>query len=296
MALVFDPHPLAVLRPGAEPARLSTFEDRVHWLRSAGATDVERLDPASGLLTMEPGDFVDWVLARYAPARWVEGPDFRFGRGRAGDVAMLAGLLSQRGVTLDVIDHCAVALSDQQVVACRSSTARELLARGRVFDAAAVLGRWHTLAGEVVMGDRRGRTIGFPTANLRTPIMAPGPGVYAAWATLPGGRVLPAAVNVGPRPTFDRPATVEAHVILGGRGAGAARWSDIGPADEYGWQLRLELVSWLRETLPFAGVNQLREQLGRDCRRAADLLAAMGPSGLPVDPLVESSPLARGQL
>lgn len=270
IAMVFDPHPLAVLRPGSEPARLSSSEDRSCWLEAAGASEVHRLDPAGGVLGLEPDAFVGWVAERFNPTHWVEGPDFRFGKARAGDVVTLRVSCAARGIAVEVMEDHGVALADQQIVPCRSATVRWLLEQRRVFDAAALLGRWHTLVGTVVQGDRRGRTIGFPTANLETLVVPPGAGVYAGIATLPSGAALAAAVNIGARPTFDRPSTVEVHVL------NAERWSEVGPVSEYGWTLRVELVSFLRDTVRFGSVAELREQLGRDCQRAADVALAIG--------------------
>jgi riboflavin kinase/FMN adenylyltransferase len=287
VAMVFDPHPMDVLRttvPGAPaaPARLSTFDQRRAWLTDAGADHVERIDPASGVLSLSPEQFVHRVIAEHAHlgpvGAWIEGPDFRFGQGRAGDTQVLTTLGVGCGFSTHIIEHLGVATSDHQIVPCRSSTVRRLLSAGRVFDAAALLGRWHALVGTVVPGDRRGRTIGIPTANLQTPILAPGPGVYAALATLPDGQRLAAAVNIGPRPTFDRPETIEAHLILPGSSRGAhTAWAPIAGLPEYGWPLTLELVSFIRETMRFASIDDLRGQLARDIDRAARLVTLLSP-------------------
>lgn len=285
LALVLDPHPLTVLRPEAAPARLSTFAQRRVWLHEAGADLVERIDPAGGVLALSPEAFVDRVIAGYGGLgqvrAWVEGPDFRFGKARAGDNALLAHLGVKLGFSAHAIEHMGVALSDQKIVPCRSDTIRWLLGHGRVFDAAGVLGRWYELPGTVVPGDRRGRTIGVPTANVRTEVAPPAPGVYAAFARLDDARVFVAAVNVGPRPTFDRPATIEAHLI----GASATQpdqpWRAIEGLEEYGWGVSIQFLSYLRDTMRFSTVAGLREQLGRDIQRAQRSASLLAPSPTP---------------
>ncbi len=281
VALVFDPSPASVLRPHDAPARLSHFDQRRAWLLEAGADRVERLVPDRDLLAMSPEGFARFVCERHRPALWVEGPDFRFGHRRLGDVRTLGVLGAQLGFEALIVDDAGVALSDHQVVPARSTMARWLLAQGRVFDAAVVLGRWHALTGTVVQGDRRGRTIGFPTANLVTDLLAPMDGVYGARATVAhAGRVatLAAAVNIGARPTVDAQRTIEAHVICaqwppaGDDGAGA-----LAGLPEYGWELQLELVAYLREQARFAGLDALRAQLARDVARAREVVEHYAP-------------------
>ncbi|MGQ0626703.1 MAG: riboflavin kinase, partial [Phycisphaerales bacterium] len=199
-ALVFDPHPLALLRPADAPARLTTFEDREALLRAAGVGRVIRLVPEPQMLERSPAQFVDWLVQEHAPYMVVEGADFCFGKGRSGNVALLAELGAARGFEVRVVPPVQVVLDDHSVVKASSSLCRWLISHGRVADAARVLGRRHTLVGTVVQGDRRGRTIGFPTANIDTPVLLPADGVYAARAVLPDGRAFPAAANIGERP------------------------------------------------------------------------------------------------
>ncbi len=271
VALVFDPHPLERLRPDQAPARLSTFEQRRAWLVAAGADVVERLEPTDELLSHTAEEFVDWVVERHRPRAWVEGRDFRFGKGRAGDVGVLATLGAKHGFATEVLAPVEVALSDHTIVTASSTIARWLIRHGRARDAAAVLGRSHTLVGEVVRGDRRGRTIGVPTANIVAPNMLPLDGVYAGIARVGGScgseaREFAAAVSVGVRPMFDDRPTVEAHLLGVPRDAGGA--SNIAGLPEYGWPIELELVSWLREQWKFESLEALTAQIGRDCDEA----------------------------
>jgi riboflavin kinase/FMN adenylyltransferase len=214
----------------------------------------------------------------------VEGPDFRFGKHRAGDAATLRSLADELGFELDlVLTPIEVSLDDQSIVRASSTIARWLLANGRVRDAARVLGRPYRLSGEVVPGDRRGRTIGFPTANLRPQSLLPADGVYACIARLNTGvpgegsdiQICPAAVNIGSRPTFDGvERRVEAHLILDGHGS--TTWAPVPGQPEYGWSLTLDFVGWVRDQVKFDGIDALRGQLRRDVDRVRMIAGAFG--------------------
>lgn len=270
VALAFEPSPKAVLDPEHAPPRLTGFEDRADRLLDAGADEVLRLEPSKDLLGLAPERFVDDVLMPMHPAAIVEGSDFRFGAKRAGDVGTLAELGESRGFSVRIVEPVEVSLNDQSVVAASSSRVRWLLAHGRVADAGRVLGRAYEMVGTVVQGDQRGRTIGFPTANLASDQTPPGEGVYACIATLEDGRAVPCAANVGERPTFDgAERRVEAHLI------GYQRGRD---EPEYGWPLRLAFVSRLRDQVRFDGVEHLTAQLARDVQRANELLSTTVPS------------------
>jgi riboflavin kinase/FMN adenylyltransferase len=272
VAIAFHPHPVTVLAPKRATPPLSTFAQRSLWLKQAGADEVVRLEPTPGLLKLTPEHFVDRLVTDYRPSAIVEGQDFRFGHRRAGDIGTLRELGEARRFDVHAIEPLTVALTDQTIVTASSSISRWLLTNGRVGDVARVLGRCYELAGAVVRGDRRGRDLGFPTANMRIDTLAPGDGVYAAHAIMPGGRVFPAAVHVGPAATFDKKErTVEAHIVGWG-----------GPVPEgtaeYGWGLALHLVAWLREQVRFDSVDDLVDQMGRDVTRAVEMARRDGPS------------------
>lgn len=272
IALVFDPHPLTQLNPASAPARLTDFASRERLLKQAGADTVVRLEPSPELLALSPRAFIEQTAARHRVGLFVEGPDFRFGKARAGDGTMLSALGAELGFTVVIQPTVECALCDHTIVPASSSMVRWLVQHGRVPDAALVLGRPHELAGLVERGDQRGRTIGFPTANLRTDCLLPADGVYAAIAHLPDGRRLPAAVHVGPRATFAQPErVVEAHVI-GWDGPLASDWPG---AAEYGWSLRIGLIAHLRDPLKFEGIGPLVAQIQRDAQRAAQIVAPM---------------------
>ena len=272
VALVFDPHPLTQLSPALAPARLTDFASRERLLKQAGADTVVRLEPSAELLAHSPRAFIEQTVARHRVGLFVEGPDFRFGKARAGDVAMLAALGAELGFGVIVQPTVECVLCDHTIVPASSSMVRWLVQHGRVPDAGLVLGRPYELAGPVVRGDQRGRTIGFPTANLRTECLLPADGVYAAIAHLPDGRRLPAAVHVGPRATFAQPErVVEAHVI-GWPGPLASGWPG---AAEYGWVLRVGLVAHLRDPVKFEGIGPLVAQIQRDSHRAVQIVGPM---------------------
>lgn len=265
VALAFDPHPAAALVPGTAPEVLTPFAQRRELLLAAGADEVKRLTPTPELLSLSPGAFLDKVVGEWGAVGIVEGHDFHFGKGRAGTPAVLAAYAATRGLRCEIVEPMMVDLCDQTLVRASSTVARWLLAHGRVTDAHRVLGRPHGIGGVVVKNDQRGRTIGFPTANLDPAsvggAMLPADGVYACLAWVngePAARA--AAVHIGPRPTFGAMRrVVEAHVI---------GWE--GPrGDEYGWSLRLGFLTHLREPMRFDGINAIRGQLSRDVERAA---------------------------
>lgn len=281
VVLAFDPNPATVLAPGRAPARLTTFERRRELLLAAGANEVVRLEPTPELLGLEAEAFIRRCVERYGPVAFVEGPDFHFGRRRSGDVETLRRFGAAMGFEVRIVEPVEIALTNNQLAPARSTVVRELLGFGRVRDAAAVLGRFYEIDGTVVRGDRRGRTIGYPTANIFSECLAPGDGVYAGRATLPDGRVLGAAVSIGTKPTFgEHGRAVEAFLL---RPDSGNEWSPIAGLEEYGWPIRLELIGWVREQVKFGGLPPLLEQMGRDIERIRRMVgeAGAGPQGVP---------------
>ncbi|HET8645205.1 MAG TPA: bifunctional riboflavin kinase/FAD synthetase [Vicinamibacteria bacterium] len=259
--LTFDPHPARVLQPGRAPGALMTLEQKTEALAALGIHHVAVLEFTAALAARSASEFARGVLAGTLAARAVVvGADFRFGRGREGDVPALSALGGELGFGVRVVPP--VMRGSEPV---SSTRVRDALGAGEVEEAAALLGRDYAVDGEVVVGDRRGRTLGFPTANLE-PVneLLPARGVYACRCRLPGGEERPAAVNIGRRPTFDgERTTVEAHLI------------DFA-GDLYGARLRLSFVQRLREEARFAGLEALRAQIAADVARARAVLR--GPS------------------
>jgi riboflavin kinase/FMN adenylyltransferase len=255
MVLALDPHPLAVLRPAASPPRLSNIQQRIEWIRQAGADEVIVLKPDTDFLSQTAEEFTARIVHEYSPHAIIEGPDFRFGRGRAGSVQTLRDLAKTHNFRVTVVDPVEVVLSDQSIVRASSSMARWLIERGRVRDAAMVLGRPYQLNANVVPGARRGRELGVPTINLdQADILLPADGIYFGAATLPSGQRFAAAISVGVKPTFGvHPRLCEAHLL-----------GYSGPLDDYGWTVELDFHDWLRDQLTFNDVGPLVEQLKRD--------------------------------
>lgn len=273
VVLSFCPHPMQVLRPAAAPPMLMDFPRRAEVICSFGVDEVVQLEPTRELLGQTPREFVESLIERYSPVIFVEGEDFHFGKGRAGNVERLRALASELATNgepmydVDVVEPQTVDLSDQSLVVASSSIVRWLVQHGRVADAARVLGRPYEMTGTVVQGDRRGREIGFPTANLETPCLLPRDGVYAALAHLPDGRTKTAALHVGERATFDDTRrTVEGYIL---------DWD--GPlaegGAEYGWPLRYEVVGWIRGQIAFDSIDELVRQIELDVAETERIIA-----------------------
>ena len=261
VALTFDPHPAAVLRPDAVPAALQSLEERTALLRESGCDEVVVVPFDAAFAAQGPEEFIDRLLVdRLAAELVVVGTNFRFGRAAAGDVALLIALGEQRGFGVEAIGL--VDLGDGPV---SSSALRSQLAAGDVEVVARGLGRPFSLTGEVVHGEGRGRTIGIPTANVAVAEgrVLPADGVYACWAGSEGGGRTPAVVNVGWRPTFAGTSrSVEAHLLV-----------DDGP-DLYGQRLTLEFVARVRGEQRFEGSEALVARIHEDIRMARELLLA----------------------
>ncbi len=259
VALFFDPHPLAILQPDRAPLALTTPARRQQLLRHWGAHSaiVRPFTQAFAKLSAE-AFFNDILLSELGACGLVVGADFRFGTERRGDVALLKELCERADVALALAPQ--VQLEGGTV---SSTRVRQALMDGDISLATALLGRYPELCGTVVHGDQRGRTLGFPTANLDLgPVVWPAFGVYAALAASPtfGGTLQPAVVNVGERPTFSAGKACEAH-ILG------------GSYQLYGQKLTLYLCNRLRGEVRFASRSELCAQINRDCEQSAAMLA-----------------------
>jgi riboflavin kinase/FMN adenylyltransferase len=253
VAVTFDPHPIALLAPERLQPPLTTIADRAELLQAAGADHVVVLRTTRDLLGLEAGEFLDTVVGeQLAVKAVVEGFNFHFGRGRAGDLELLGGWCRRHGIVCTVVARQAV---DCAVVS--TSRVRTALEAGDVAAAARLLGRQYRLRGVVGTGAKRGRTIGFPTANVIEPAtLVPGDGVYAVRVSLPDDSSWPGAANVGPNPTFGEQARkVEVHLI-GFDG------------DLYGRPTAVDFIARLRDTRRFASTDELIAQLRADVDKA----------------------------
>ena len=261
--VTFDRHPASVVRPESAPKLLTDPEQKLELLASTGvdATVVVPFDAHQS--TEAPADFVRRVLIEALAVRGViVGEDFHFGYKRGGNVQLLRELASQHDY--EVLPVRLVSRADGVDEPVSSTAIRRALAGGDVQRAAEMLGRDHEVCGAVVAGDQRGRTIGFPTANVQidASICLPADGVYAATVTLADGSRHAAAVNLGRRPTFHERAEhslLEAHLL------------DYS-GDLYGQRVRVAFRAFLRGERKFSGIEELKSQLVVDIDHARTAL------------------------
>jgi riboflavin kinase/FMN adenylyltransferase len=251
--MTFDPHPPRVVRPDKAPPLLMTLPQKLEAIAAAGLQGAAIVRFTPEMSQWDPETFVKTVLVDWLRVAevWV-GANFLFGRDRAGTFSLLRGLGGRFGFKAEKIDP--VRYRDFVV---SSTRVRRLLSEGRVDEAGALLGHQYYIDGVVVKGDQRGRTIGFPTANLCTDNeLLPPHGVYATTATV-DGVVRPSVTNIGTRPTVDDSGrtAVETHVFDLDR-------------DLYGASIRLGFVQRLRDERSFESLDALQLQIAADCERA----------------------------
>ncbi|WP_298867554.1 bifunctional riboflavin kinase/FAD synthetase [uncultured Microbacterium sp.] len=265
VAVTFDRNPLEVLRPELCPENVVATSRKLELLGELDLDATLLLTFDRALASLAAEDFVRTILVDALHVVTVlVGRDFRFGRGGAGNPDLLRELGPVHGFTVDVVDDVHPAGADRRV---SSTWVRELLAAGDVAEAAKVLGRPVTVSGEVVHGLKRGRELGFPTANLSEMIdaLAPADGIYAGWLDdHDTGIRHPSAISVGTNPTFDDVdrRQVEAHVL------------DESGLDLYGHHVTVEFTDHLRGMVAFEGMDALIAQI------AADVTEARGRLGL----------------
>lgn len=265
VVITFDPHPLEVVNPAAAPPLLTLTEEKLAMFAQTGVSYVAVVPFTPQLAALEAEQFVDDVLLeRFAMRELLVGHDHGFGRGRMGDIEVLRQLGRSRDFQVTVLPP--VYANGGQAI---SSTAiRRSVAGGDLARAALGLGRPYSIAGTVVRGDQRGRTIGYPTLNLSPPSprkLLPPDGVYAVRVQLPEGE-FGGMLNLGPRPTVgDHQRRIETHVF-DARG------------DWYGAAVRLDFVARLRGTRPFPGLDALKSQLAEDESQARLALATAQPT------------------
>jgi riboflavin kinase / FMN adenylyltransferase len=265
VAVTFDPHPMAVLRPEHAPTALTDLETRARLLAEAGVDDVLAIPFDRDIAAWSPHEFAERVLrVGLHAAVVVVGANFRYGARAAGDVASLAASGEELGFRA-----VGVALDGGPQV-WSSTYVRTCLAAGDVAGAAEALGRPFAVRGEVVRGDRRGHELGYPTANVPTSGMtaAPADGVYAGWLRrLDTGETYPAAISVGTNPTFEgeRERRVEAYVL------------DRDDLELYDVLVEVSFVERIRGMVRFEGVEALIETMAGDVVRAHEILGVAQP-------------------
>jgi len=265
VAVTFDPHPLDVVNPSAAPPLLTLWDEKLEMLAQTGVDYIAVVPFTSELASLSAEQFVTRVLiGSYHMRELLIGHDHGFGRGRAGDVESLRMLGRQRGFPVDVVP--AVLGSDDAPIS--STGIRRAIAHGDFARAMDGLGRRFSFSGRVIAGEKRGRMLGFPTLNLELASrrkLLPPHGVYAVRIEGKEG-AFGGMMNLGPRPTFgDERISLEVHAFE-------------AEGDWYGGRVRVEFVARLRDTMKFAGPEELMAQLHRDAEHARSALTALAPA------------------
>ncbi len=249
VAVILDPHPASILRPEAAPQRLSWIERRAEKMQPLGIDCLVVCETTPQFLQMTADQFFhSLVIQTLAAKAIVEGPNFYFGRDRGGNVDRLQTLCEEESLRLRIVDANEI---DGQMIS--STRIRTLLQKGRVTEASELLDGPHRIRGIVVEGDGRGRTIGFPTANLdQIDVVVPAVGVYGGLSMV-GGQTYRAAIHIGPNPTFDQDGSVKVEIhVLDFHG------------DLYGQPMLVDVHFRVRDIARFESADALKAQLKKD--------------------------------
>jgi len=274
IAMVFDPHPVAVLHPEMAPGVLSPLDIKKYLLADCGVDKVIVLRTNRKLLDLSPEDFVERFLVEHIrPSVIVEGDDFNFGAGRAGNIDTLKELITAKGFEVHVIKPKKIKLSTGQTVRVSSTMIRYMLEGGHVADAATALGRPYRIAERIIAGRGVGIKLGFPTLNMKKPKQViPAEGVYAGFVkigesmddALKSKEKIPAVYSIGQARTYgdDFPLLIEAHLLI----------KDIG--DLIGHFMAMDFVERIRNQHKFKTPEDLSKQIAKDCYQTRKILAA----------------------
>ena len=272
VVMTFEPHPVAVLHPEEAPGVLTPLPLKLHLLQDYADNCIIVLEDNSDLLKLSPAQFVDeFLMAAVRPAVIVEGDDFHFGAGRAGDVRSLTQFGREKGFEVIVVPPRQIELGTGQTLRVSSTIIRYMIEGGHVAEAARALSRPYRLLGPIVSGWGRGRKLGFPTLNLRKPDqILPAEGVYAGLVeTAPTPEELlrkqeriPAVFSLGQARTFgdQHPLLLEAHLLIGRVGDMTGQW------------MAMDFVQHLRSQHKFNTPEELAAQIGKDCDTARQAL------------------------
>ena len=254
----FDPHPARLFQPDLPPFALTGVSQRMDLIAEFGIDATVMIPFDRTLAGQSAEDFVtQWLVRRMALSGVVTGGDFTFGKDRSGDVALLATLGAAQGFSAEVV---APVIDAEGVIS--SSRARELLREANPVGAAALLTRPYTIRGMVKHGAKLGRTLGFPTANVRLgDYQRPAYGVYAVMVRLPGGKRVPGVANLGIRPMIEPPVEL------------LETWLMDWDGDLYGKVIAVELVAYLRPEMKLDGLEALKLQIAADADAARKVLA-----------------------
>jgi len=274
IAMVFDPHPVAVLHPEMAPGVLSPLDIKKYLLADCGVDKVIVLRTSRKLLDLSAEDFVERFLVDHIrPSVVVEGDDFNFGAGRAGNIDTLKELITAKGFEVQVIKPKKIKLSTGQPVRVSSTMIRYMLEGGHVADAATALGRPYRIAERIITGRGVGIKLGFPTLNMKKPKqIIPAEGVYTGFVktgeimdeALKSRKTIPAVYSIGQARTYgeDFPLLIEAHLLI----------KDVG--DLIGHFMAMDFVERIRNQHKFKTSEDLSKQIAKDCCQARKILAA----------------------
>ncbi|CAN5387529.1 bifunctional riboflavin kinase/FAD synthetase [soil metagenome] len=258
----FDPHPVRLFRPDAPPFRLTSLDQRARLFAAAGADAMLVFHFDVALAAKPPEAFAEMLVEEIGAAGVVTGQDFTFGKNKGGNVSSLARL----GAALGLISEAVAPVADSEGGVVSSSRIRQALQAGDCDTATRLMTRPYAIEGLVQHGDKLGRTIGYPTANLDMgKYLRPAYGIYAVRGRLADGRVLDGAANLGIRPTFTPPKELLEPFFF-----------DFSES-LYGQCVEVQLIAWLRPEAKFDGLEALVAQMDADCARARQILAATPP-------------------
>ena len=276
IAMVFDPHPVAILHPEMAPGVLSPLDIKKYFLAECGADKVIVLRTNRKLLDLSPEDFIERFLVEHIrPSVVVEGDDFNFGAGRAGNINTLKKLINTRGFEVRIIEPQKIKLSTGQTVRVSSTMIRYMLEGGHVDDATKALGRPYRIAERIIPGRGIGIKLGFPTLNMKKPKQViPAEGVYAGFVkigkvmddALTSKKGIPAVYSIGQARTYgnDFPLLIEAHLLI----------KDVG--DLIGHYMSMDFIERIRNQHKFKSPEDLSKQIAKDCHHARSILAEKG--------------------
>jgi len=258
IVMTFDPHPASVIAPERTPTQLINVKDRIQLLKKAGATAVEVVNFNKEFSQLSPDQFIEDILVgRFAAEHVVIGENFNFGYKAQGTPKYLSEVGPKYGFGVSIVK-----LQEDRGSTISSSRIRNLIIDGQIDRANELLTRNFYLKGLVIHGEKRGREIGYPTANIGlTPLATiPADGVYAGWLSV-GANRWPAAISIGTNPTFPgvRGRQVEAYAL-----------DQVG-LELYDQEGKIEFGYRLRDTLKFDGLAPLLEQMKKDCDKAREL-------------------------
>ena len=276
IAMLFDPHPVAILHPEMAPGVLTPLDIKKHLLAKCGVDRLIVLRTNRKLLGLSPEDFVGrFLIEHIKPSVIVEGDDFNFGAGRAGNIDILKKLTTEKGFEVRVIGPKKIKLSTGQTVRVSSTMIRYMLEGGHVADAAVALSRPYRIAERIIPGRGVGIKLGFPTLNMKKPRQViPAEGVYAGFVktgefiddALISKEIIPAVYSIGQARTYgdDFPLLIEAHLLI----------KDVG--DLIGRYMTMDFIQRIRNQHKFKTPEDLSKQIAKDCHQARGILGKYG--------------------